>query len=438
MVSKLRTSQLFSLLVLMAALPCLSLAEEPSLEYHGAGWLQMGRVEHSFTTESHSLNDYNKNWMQNAGAVFGANVKFNENWNGGFGLGTINVHLSRGKSTNANIWYPFWVPFVSEARVTHSSPLFTSEDKLSLTAGNFGYSYNPDAKDLGLYLLKGYTYPGTLVSGFGSLTGFMASYQIGPFTEDLILNSETEDRPFYDFSLADVITYKPVPGLEFGAGVNFYRLIPQSKRLTSPGKDCIGTSELGEYNTGCFEVDSIGVDAQGGTVYDTITGSLAGTKVMARFHLDPKALFGFQGALGNGDLILYGEAAILGVKNVGKYYDDIKRRIPVMVGFNFPTFRFVDNFSLEVEYYASKNSSDNLGAQYGSWLPEIDRESNPARDDWKWSLNLDKVVSGHVKFSGQFANDHLRLGGYHNLATGVETTTTPKDWYWTTKVAYFF
>jgi hypothetical protein len=445
MASNKRIANPIAVLAMAAFMPLASMAEEPQVEYHGAGWLQIGRVENSFTTAAHELNDYNKTWMQNSGAVFGANLKINENWDGALGLGTINVHLSRGKTTNANIWYPFWVSFITEARVTHSSSLFTDSDKLALTIGSFGYNYNPDVKNLGLYLVKGYVYPGSLVSGFtgplgpvSATTGAMASYNVGPFTNDLLFISETDDKPLYDLSIADAVTLKAAPGLEFGAGVNFYRAVAQDKRLTSPGKDCIARSELGEYNNGCFVVDSVGVDALGATIFDTTTGSMAGTKLMGRFHLDPKALFGFEGGMGPGELILYGEVGVIGVKNFSKFYNDIKRRMPVMIGFNFPTWKLLDNLSLEVEYYASKISSDNLGAQYGSWVPTVSADTDNKRDDWKWSLNIDKVVSGHMKISTQVANDHLRLGGYHNYATGVETTTTPKDWYWTSKVVYFF
>jgi hypothetical protein len=399
----------------------------------------------SFTTPAHSINNYNKTWMQNAGALVAASAKFDEHWDGALGVGTMNVHLSRGRTTNANIWYPFWISFVTEARVTRTSTLFTENDKLSLTLGSFGYNYNPDAKNLGLYLLHGYVYPGAIVSGFtgplgpvAATTGGMVGYRNGKFGNDLIVISETDDKPLYDFSLADVVTYDPVPGFEIGAGANLYRLIPQNKRLTSPKADCRSNTELGEYNNGCFERDSIGVTPDGNIVYDTILGSLAGTKLMARFRLDPKALFGFDGGLGQNELVLYGEAALLGVKNVGNYYAKRGERIPVMVGFNFPTWKVLDNLSLEVEYYGSKNNADNLAAQYGSWVPIVDPNSNTKRDDWKWSVNVDKVISGHIKGSLQVANDHMRLGGYHNYATGVETTTTPKDWYWTGKVVYFF
>jgi len=45
---------------------------------------------------------------------------------------------------------------------------------------------------------------------------------------------------------------------------------------------------------------------------------------------------------------LYGEFAILGLKDYGTYYPDITRRIPVMVGFNVPCFKMVDIVSLDL------------------------------------------------------------------------------------------
>jgi hypothetical protein len=43
-----------------------------------------------------------------------------------------------------------------------------------------------------------------------------------------------------------------------------------------------------------------------------------------------------------------------------------------------------------------------------------------------------------MALSAQVANDHMRLGGNHDDDTGVEAMRTPEDWYWTTKLAYFF
>lgn len=438
MFSTQRLSKSFAFSACALLLPSMAHCEDAKVNLHGAAWLQIGRVERSYTVPTHEGNNYMKNWMQNAGGLVAADVKMNDNWDAAAGIGVIQVHLARGNRYHSNILYPFWVPFVSEARVSYASPLFSAEDKFKLTLGAFPYNYNNDAKSLGLYLMHGYVYPGALVSGFGSLFGGLASYETGRFSNDFIVNIESEDQPLYDISIADVVNVKVAPGFEVGAGVNFYRLIPQNANLTSPGKDCVVDKDLGFYATKCFEVDSIGVDATGNAVYDTVTGTLAGTKLMTRFRVDPKAWMGSAGKLGKDDLVLYGEAAVIGVKNQGKSYDDILRRLPVMVGFNFPVFGYLDNLSLEVEYYASKNSSDNLEAMYGSWVPVDDKESDLARDDWKWALCAGKLIAGNMKWTVQVANDHLRLGGFHDEQTGVEVTTTPNDWYWTTKLAYFF
>jgi hypothetical protein len=408
--------------------------------------MQFGRIENSFATPGAS-NNYDENWLGNYGGLVGTSLDVDENWSAGLGFGSILVHLARGSFANANIWYPFWVGFMTEARLTYTASDFAENGGLQLNLGTFGYNYNPDSKNLGVYLMKGYVYPGTLVSGYAdlfgvpaSLTGGMARYKIGGFANDLIVNLETEDKPWYDVSIADVVSWRMHPAFELGAGVNFYRVVPANKEATSPGKDCV-VKDLGPYAgegpasgmSPCYIIDR---DTVAGTV-DTITGSLSGIKLMTRFRLDPKAMVGGMESLGPNDLVLYGEAAVLGVKDYPIFYDDILRRIPVMVGFNLPAFNLL-NLSVEAEYYASKLSSDNLPPQNGSWLPSSTRNPNPKRDDWKWSVNASKVVLGNIFMGLQVANDHLRLGGTHNSATGREAMRIPEDWYWAFKTAYFF
>ncbi len=429
-------------LALLLALGTNLVRAEENVEFHGAGWLQMGRVEKSFTSSKHTDNDYNKNWMQNAGGVFNVAVKDDGNWDAAFGMGVVQVHLARGNRSNTQIWYPFWVPFLTEAKVTYKSSLFTADDKLSITLGEFQFKYNSDIKDLGLYLLKGYVYPGAIQSVSGNMEGMLSTdgilvdYQKGSFKNDLILKLETDDKPLYDLSIADIVKYQVSSGFELGFGVNFYRAFAQNKKLTSPSKTCSESNDLGPYaNQGqknaCFIVDTTG------TVPDTITGSLAGTKLMGMFRFDPKT-FLTSSIFGKNDLVLYGEAALIGVKDYKVVYAKKSERIPVMIGFNFPTFGFLEYLSGEFEYYGSKNFNDNLVAQNGSWVPGYDPEFNPTRDNIKYSVSMAKVLGGHIFLWGQVANDHLRLGGTHNVAAGHEVTSTLVDWYWSTKIAYFF
>ncbi|MFC1585359.1 hypothetical protein ACFL5V_07420 [Fibrobacterota bacterium] len=440
----------FTSLALSMLLAVGAYCQELTPEIHGAGWLQMGRVVESSSEKGRS-NDYTDNWMQNAGGQLSATLNVDDHWQGGLSIGVIQVHLARGSKTQASLWYPFWVTYVGEARITYSNSLFTADDKWSLTMGSFGYNYNPDVKNLGLYMMRGYVYPGALVSGFGNIYGARAGYEIGMLSNDLLFNIETEDKPLYDISIADYLNFKFHPGFEFGLGVNFYRLIPQNSDVTSPTKDCDEQTDISVYgrmgqDNACFLFDSsytVTTDPLTGQldstlVLDTITGSLAGTKMVMRFRLDPKALAGGIEALGENDLVIYGEAAILGTKNYsGEVYGSMSERMPIMVGMNLPTFGFM-NLSVEVEHYGSKNSSDNLAAQNGSWVPPVKSDVDNTRDDWKWAVNASKGLFGNMALSAQVANDHLRLGGSHNIATGVETTTTPSDWYWTAKLAYFF
>jgi hypothetical protein len=426
-----------------ALVPAARAEDVAKLEYHGVGWVQMGRIEKSFALPN-VINDYNKNWIGNSGGFISATAKIGDDWEGALGIGAMLVHLARGNERAAHIWYPFWIPIIPEARLTYTTSSFREGRGLQVNLGSFVYDYNPDVKNLGLYLLRGYVYPGTLVSGFedkavipvASIYGGMVSARLGGLRNDLILKSETDDRPFFDFSLADVVTWKINTALELGAGVNFYRLIPQKAKTTSPGKDC-NSNQLGPYppqgqENPCFIVEK---DALG-NVKDTVLGSLAGQKVMGRFRLDPKGWLG-MGGLAPDDLVIYGEAAVLGLKDYPVYYDKILRRIPVMLGFNFPGWG-IANMSMEVEYYASKISSDNLPAQNGAWLPTVEPAVNSARDDWKWSFYASRMFLDHMKLSLQFANDHTRLGGTHNDAAGAEALRIPKDWYWASKLAFFF
>jgi hypothetical protein len=436
------------------ALPFLfhgAFSEEPRLTLHGAAWTGFGRIVNSEYTKGTST-DYNDNWLQQSGAVASFSSRINDNWAANFGVGTAYVHLPRGSKGAANLWYPFWVAFVPEMNFNYGrTEWFSEASQLDFTLGKFSYSYNRDSKNLGNYLLNGYVYPNILVSAQGNLAQAPKSAmgsRLGltfnkAFKNELLLLTETEYAPLYDISVADVITFNAAPGVEIGGGVNFSRVYQQS------GSDCI-PSELGQNarnskGEGCqvFVPDAAGnifvLDANGNptdSIRQKVSVPRSGIKVMGRLSLDPKQWFG-DGSFGKNELILYSEVAVLGLKNYPVYYDDIMRRIPVMVGFNFPTFGLF-NLSAEVEYFASKNSSNSLNAESGATAPLLQQDVDTGRDDWKYSVNASKVLAGSVEISGMVANDHIRLGGTHNVANGLEALNTLSDWYWTTKVAYFF
>lgn len=436
---RMKTSLLFAMA--LAALPVVADVEDLKLDYHGAGWLQIGRVEASYAPENYN-NAYKKNWLGNSGGLLTVHTAIDEEWDAALGMGTILVHLARGSRNISNKWYPFWVSWVDEARVSHSGKLGSMDFKQ--TFGAFPVGYNGDIKNFGQYLLHGYVYPGAVATSFTgplgvnqAISGVDVSLKGESFSNDFIVQLETSDMPLYDISVADIAAWRPTPAFEIGGGFNLYRVIANDPDKTSPAKDC---KNLGlNANHGQPNVCGI-LDTSATGVIDTLTGSLAGVKLMGRFRLDPKALFGIESTmLGKNDLVLYSEFAVLGVKSYQQFYDKIAQRIPVMVGFNLPGFGFMD-WSVEMEYYASKNSSDNLAAQSGSWVPAVDPDPklDPKRDDFKWSINASKLVAGNMVVLAQVANDHLRLGGNHDEQSGIEAMRTPSDWYWTTKIAYFF
>jgi hypothetical protein len=430
------------------------------VKYKGAAWFQGGRVMNSTDSlvNGGGPNNMNGNWIEAAGVQVSSVAKLSPKWEGAMGMGALQTHNARGDISVANNWYPYWVTFVSEARLTYTLPIAETQ-KLQVNLGFFPYNYNPDVKDLGLYLLRGYVYPGAPISGFeargttpaANIFGAMASYSLGTFKYDQLLISETDNRPYFDGSIAGVLTWTPGAAFQMGLGYNLYRSIARDPDNTSPGKDCknevsgyaqIDPDKGKGFNEICYVLDTLVLaTATDSAKVDTVLGSLAGTKVMARARLDFKALLGLEGGLGKQDLVLYGELGVLGIEDRKKYYTDIKRRMPLMVGFNLPAFGFADKFSIEVEYYASKNFADYGKSETSySWVPRVVPEANNGRDDIKWALYYSKIVMGHLRLSGQIANDHLRMFGPPDIGflSYAETLTTPKDWYLMFKSTYFF
>jgi len=441
-----RTKKLILLLSIVLCGLAQNIFAELETSLNGAGWFEVGRVENSSTFLNGDASYYGKNWMQNTGAELNLKTVIDEEWTASLGIGAVQVHIVRGNVNQVSQWYPFWVPYIGKTNVEYQKEI-TDEKRVQLTFGSFHYSYGKDNKNLGLYLMNGYIHPGILVYDFrdfvgaANTSGAKLTYISDRFQNDLILKIETDLKPLYDISVVNYLNYKLLPNVEVGLGVNLYRLLPAISERTNPTKDC----KLGTYSTSerdveelCVLVDSIGIDTNGVTLLDSTEVPYGGTKVVFRFRVDPKVWLGLDGIFGENDLVLYGETAVLGIKNYGKsVYNDVLRRIPVMLGVNIPAFGFFD-WSLEWEYFANKNSANILSAQYGLSLPSEYKAENTKRDDWKWSLNASKVVFGNMIMVGKVASDHLRLGGGHDSPEGREVTVNVKDWYWSFKLAYFF
>ncbi|HKP95649.1 MAG TPA: hypothetical protein VJ385_07820 [Fibrobacteria bacterium] len=425
-------------------------AEEGVFEVGGAGWIQYGRVGNSSDPENGT--DLDGNSIYSSGAQLSVQARISERVDGVTGIGVAYGHTLPSAITKNGGYAPAYLaPYVAEAYFTAH---FIKEENSGffLRGGLFPYSYNPEVRNLGSYLLRGPLYPGVLLSGFEERNGFAVASMVGvqlhnrsgSFQQDLIVNSETDFFPYFDLSVAYVANCNFSSAFRLGGGVNFYHLIPITDSITS-GKWDVGHSTF---------VDSIGANPDGTPINDSTLIGFSGTKLMVNAAFDPKLLFGGPGILGAEDLKIYGEIALLGLDNGPAYkklYGDYLHRMPMMIGLNLPMFGFLDRLAFETEWYGSPVKDDLAGfnhtaSSHQNALPLKDANGkyiNYKRDNWKWSLYGSRIVQGHVRISFQVANDHFRPGIYtgdgDNNAPGSQALmTTPKDWYTMFKVAYFF
>ena len=313
-------------------------------------------------------------------------------------------------------------PYIHQAEGVYAAG---DPGKVSLEAalGFFPFKYNAQARNLGEYLFRTGTYPGYIVNDFdfpkSRLLGFrLENTLLNTIHNCILLTSETDRFPTQDFSLADILDVTIWKAITVGGAVSFCHLISVNNTFTTPRTD--ETRIPGDS-----------------TKYYTFRG----TKLMARFSFDPKALFSTK-FLGSEDLLLYGEGAILGVKNYPEYYEKMTERMPVMVGFNIPTFKLLDVLSVEAEWWGNRypNSYRRLYEYYVP-LPSFETVDSSIyrNDDWKWSVYLKKSITRGISIIAQAANDHMRVATYEYTFQDKEETLRHKnDWHYLIKCQFSF
>ncbi len=323
-----------------------------------------------------------------------------------------------------------------------------------LQMGYFSYKYNPDAMDLGEYLMRSEAYPNVIVSGDAGGWNFLseANYIMiglrlnvslwdGKFRSDFLLPMERDYPPTGDLSPSYVATVDPIPGIEVGAGVDCAHCIAFAPSKTTPhilpGED--------NSSPGNAWVKANPAYTPGGNEPAYIPDTLAngkpagyytfeGVKLEARASFDPKAYIPLP-MLGKQDLKIFAEMAVLGVKDYPYYYNDIYQRMPFMFGINAPAFKVLDILSFQMEYYNSKflNSTSNV-ISYPEALPVpvLGTTSRQAEaQKWHWAVYAKKQVIKGITLYGQVACDHLRLPSYDQHFTFQEVTDgNGSDWYY--------
>ena len=315
---------------------------------------------------------------------------------------------------------------------------------VQVEVGYFLYDYAQEQHNLGEYLFRSKIYPNNLFTDFELPMDRLLGIRLGHspfkgFQHDLLITSEYKYYPKSDFSISYLPSYTVAGVLTLGAGVSFSHLIAVRPSLESPKKEnntyvqipgqtisrkgithVIPTTNgfLGSLlrDDSLSFLDSVTNERQ---LYPEIQKTInhysyQGTKLMGRIAIDPKPLLGTPAWLGNEDLKLYSEFAVLGWKNYPLLYERRSQRIPVMAGFNFPCFKVLDVLGIEVEYFGNKFVNDWEKSvrdglpQPGSTNGTFDGEP-VYQDDWKWSLYTRKQISKGLFISAQAASDHLRL-----------------------------
>ena len=387
---------------------------------------------------------------------------------------TLNSHFSAVIVPQIRLWNDTWNwltmgqngsaanPFIQHLTVSLSDAEgivnFGNEEICALQAqfGVMPFKYDGNVKNLGEYLFRTGEHPAYIQNSFdyaySTLTGIRLNAEVfKKLSFDVLFTQETQIIPINDWSLSFLAGYKNSL-LDVGAGIMFDRLIPVAGKMDVPvfqggAQDTFYTSD--------------------GTLDSLRWG---GTKLMARVAIDPKAILpeGINRFFGKEDGKIYAEAAILGLNSFTAYkkatdpqgniipgsyvvdsmmnfYSDIKQRIPIMFGFNVPTFKLLDYLSVELEYFGwpySPSLYDYQNLVYTVPKPIIPKVSGKEAlytksDDWKFSFNVRKTIFGHFSIIGQIARDHTRHDAYYSsFADPEEVFLDNNDWGWWLKLQY--
>jgi len=427
-----------------------SASPEKKIDVFGYGAIEAGEIESGHYGGNVNA-EINHLWIGHSYASLGARAKLNNNF-------SILVSLE------TRLWYntsplgavrdnsTFGEPMQNfDITITNAEGIlsFGNKEKSSLTIGigRFEYKYNPQAQDLGEYLFRTGCYPAYIETNFdlplARLNGILISHKLSDFfRQDLLLTTMSDIEPFYNFGLTYIADASIGKVFDVSAGVQFNDLF---------STDQVNDMESSEHNYGANGY----LNAPGDTGYYTFNG----VKLMGRFMFDPKRFFDAP-FFGENDGQLYFETAILGVKNYPKSnavdtnsqanqsnvygYDDIFQKMPVMFGFNVPTFRLLDMLSLEGEWFGARYPDSYKSYLDGhSFTPASPGDKEVAddyrHDDWKWAIYAKKTVFGGLSIIGLVGRDHMRTETYIKLYQDYEAALIKNnEWYWMLKFKFSF
>jgi hypothetical protein len=422
------------------------------------GRATVGQVVSSATEHGVYDYDFQGEWLEN----YDGGIRLTRQVQPGL-VGRLNIGLTVNTSTvkqantiSVELTAKKFSVALLDAAMQYTRRLFSDNDTMLVEFGYFPFKYNPQSTNLGEYLFRSNTYPPVVLSGFENsidkpkLGGLHLGYgcnALGKLRQDLLLTSELDIYPLHDLNLAYIATWAPHPVFTIGAGVECARLIVFDPQKTTPAKDKTAHPTIDEW------VGYINPNTNDTTLY-----TFSGVKLMGRATLDIKSgIELFAGKLdffGSEDLKLYGEAAVLGVQNYPGWYANLWDRMPIMAGFNIPTFKLLDVLSFEVEQYKNPywNSQEFIwkgespvpyigtgaGTSYTSWNDSMAKRD----DDWKWSIYASRRINKFLRISAQAASDHTPRNWYTpgppSFVKYTDMVPLTKDWYYMMRLSFYF
>lgn len=361
--------------------------------------------------------------------------------------------------------YQYFYPYLSRAEFTHFFGHSTEKPLVTLSAGYFPFKYNKDVRNLGEYLFRTGIYPQFILNSidfalvrhmgihatFSGESIFSGSDNGATIGQSLLRNLKVDGMLYSnlqwyalgDWNAAIIASEKLAGCVEFGLGATFNSILSVDSTLTTPHDPAT------LYHITYNETTGAG---------DSSFYTFKGTKLMARMAFDPKIIL--QRLLpselfGKEDLRIYGEMAILGLKDYpqnlrgGIQYDKLLERVPVMGGINLPACNVLDVLSIEVEYFDNPYPND-IGAitQQGLPIPGPIGESggtdyrsmkSDKNDKFKWSIYASKTIAGYYTIMAQVASDHLRPRAVDDQNVDFEEALhATNQWYYMLKLTAGF
>jgi hypothetical protein len=454
----------FIALCFMCAFCCAQQDPKPLPAISSWASLSLGQVAKSPTTVSGMNGDLfmDKEVLSSFDAGLKTFARIGTHTVGRFHLGlSMNYNVTTNAKTSVNLMPAVDLTMrknminILDATLQSAWGVCGNRDTLMTELGLFPFKYNPQAQDLGEYLFRSGTYPGTLYSGFEvsdkiRLCGAHLSYtwnKFGRIRQDLFFTNELEQYPLHDFNLAYLATYSPGRPLEIGAGICFAHLLTLDERRTTPWNDTVTFPKSRRPAPTIYRwiasVDTV--------TYDTVPYTFRGIKTVARITLDPIWFLRSPGSLfGKEECKIYGEGAILGVKDYAVWYEHITERMPAMFGIVVPTFKLFDVLSVEAEYCASPY----LNTPYFVWtqrspipftstgISDLDTWQRRDNNHWKWSVYGSRKINAKLRLSAQVASDHLSEMQYTGPVPSYvgyrEVVPRTQDWYYMLRAMIYF